>query len=150
MSVVNEPARGSGFYELSEKSKTESNSRNSDHRELVQALTTSLISGVVTVTVNNFPFLKIDGESKTLDVEIKGFEESGVRLNDILQKDSKGNALDSIRKSGNLAGSLNADGWMIRVFDGTDTLFKMGKGVSSITGHVWINPLKLPKLMKLI
>jgi hypothetical protein len=135
---------------MSDKSKTEPSVKTRHQEAMVHTLTASLISGVVTVTVNNFPFLKIDGVSKTLDVEIKGLEESGIKLNDFVQNDSKGTPLDTIKKSGNFAGTLNTDGWTLRVFEGTDSLVKMGKGVSPITGHVWINPLKLNKLLRLI
>jgi len=107
------------------------------------------LSGSLTIAVNNFPLAKIDGEGKTFDIELKGFEESGLRLSDLVGSSKKG-FLDSIRHSGGLAQSLHKDGWNLRVFDGKDAVLSLGRGVSPLTGFVWLNPLKLSKLLRFI
>ena len=127
--------------------KTESNPA----RETVVRALDSILSGTITVSVNNFPFLKIDGETKTLDVEIKGFEQSGLRLSDLVEtKNSKGGFLGVIRNSSDFAQGLNQDGWTVQIFEGRNTLLRIGRGVSPRTGFIWLNPLKLPKLISLI
>jgi hypothetical protein len=114
-------------------------------------LLSSFVSGNLTVSVNNFPFVKIDGETKTLDVEIKGLEQSGLKMGSFIQSGtSKGNFLDTIRQSSGMAHRLHNEGWSIRVFEGESSLLKVGRGVSPMTGFVWVNPLKIPRLMRLI
>ena len=109
------------------------------------------ISGTLTVTVNNFPFLKIDGETKRLDFELKGFRECGLHLGDLLEKaNEKKDLIDAIKKSTAVASRLHENGWRIRIFEGKDSLLAMGNGVSSLTGYVWFNPLKMWKLRDII
>jgi len=107
------------------------------------------LSVSLTITVNNIPLVKINGEAKTLDIEIKGLDAAGVRLSDLFGEHKKG-LIDSLRDSSDLARSLNRDGWTIRVFDAGDRLASLGRGVSPLTGFVWLNPLKLSKLRRLI
>ncbi len=107
------------------------------------------LSGSLTIVVDNFPLVKIDAEKKTFDLELKGFEESGLRLSDLMGSSKKG-FLDSIRQSGGLAHTLDKEGWNLRVFDGNDTVLSLGRGVTSLTGFVWLNPLKLSRLLRFI
>ncbi len=118
---------------------------------LITHVLSEFVSGTLTITVNSFPLAKIDGESKTLDVEVKGFRESGLHLGELLQiGDSKKGFLEKIKQSNSFAQSLHEDGWKVRVFEGDESLLTMGRGVSPLTGFMWLNPLKLPKIMSLI
>jgi hypothetical protein len=112
---------------------------------------TDFLSGSLTVSVNNLPFLKVDGESKTLDLELKGFEESGLRLGDWIEiEEPGGGVFGKMRYSSELAKSLHHDGWRLRIFDRKDPLIAMGRGASHLTGYVWMNPLKIRKILSLI
>jgi len=138
--------------EMSEQSKQESTRKTERPEQAVLLrMLSSVASGSLTINLNNFPFVKIDGKAKTLDVEIKGFEQSGLKIGDIMPSGKgKGSFLDTVKQSTDFARGLHDDGWSIRVFEGEQSLLKMGRGVSSMTGFVWLNPLKIPRLMRLI
>lgn len=125
------------------------NSKEDD--EMLFASLSDFLSGTLTISVNKFPFIKIDGETKTLDVEVKGLKESGLRLDELAPAgDSKKGFFETMRMPGAIAKNLHEQGWKLRVFEGDESLIAMGRGVSSITGFVWLNPLKLSKIRKLI
>lgn len=127
--------------------------RSGNELETLVGMLSDFVSGSLTVSVNNFPFVKIDAETKTLDVEVKGFKESGLRIGNLMQAaggDSKNNIFGTMKKSGSVAHRLHDEGWKVSVFEGKDSLVKIGNGVSSLTGYVWVNPLKLSKLRGLI
>lgn len=126
-------------------------SSKNDHETLFRNLS-DFLSGTLTVSVNKFPFAKIDGEAKTLDLDMKGLENSGLRLDELFQSgDSKKNDfLETLRLSGGIAKNLHEQGWKLRVFEGDESLVALGQGVSSLTGFIWVNPLKLSKIRKLI
>jgi hypothetical protein len=107
--------------------------------------------GSVTITVNNFPFAKIDIASKLLDVELRGILESGLKLGELFDSNALGgNVVDAIKRSGDFAKNLNRNGWSIRVYEGESSILKLGRGLSPLTGYVWLNPLKLSKLLRVI
>jgi hypothetical protein len=105
----------------------------------------NIAAGTLTVSVNNFPFLKIDGETKTLDVEITGLRESGIRAPSI--GESRPGFMDALKASEKIAKSLQENGWRLQVFEGGSSIILMGRGVSSLTRFVWGNPLKLLKIL---
>jgi hypothetical protein len=129
--------------------QAETGNISSSDPEAFASRLSGFLSGSLTIVVNNFPLAKIDGERRTFDIELKGFEESGLRLSDLVGSSKKG-FLDSIKQSGGLAHTLNKDGWNLRVFDGSDPVLFLGRGVTSLTGFVWLNPLKLSKLLRFI
>ncbi len=107
-----------------------------------------ILSGTLTVTINNLPTLKINGELKTVDVELRGLEESDLHLSSIFPETKK-NLYESMKDSTGLAQALYKDGWNLRIFDDGERLLSMGRGITPLTGHVWLNPLKLTKLKSL-
>lgn len=107
-------------------------------------------AGTVTISVNNFPLAKIDGETKTLDVELSGVREAGLKLGDFIESEgADGNPIEAIKRSSKFARNLKDDGWSLRVYEGDSSVLTMGRGVSSLTGFVWLNPLKLGRLLGL-
>ncbi len=118
---------------------------NSDFSSIGESLS-NILSGTLTVNVNNFPFLKIDGETKTLDVEIKGLKASGIQASDLVG-DSRRGLLETLKISQRIAKDLHQKGWRLRVFEGGSSLFSMGRGVSSLTSFVWGDPTKLLKIL---
>jgi hypothetical protein len=119
---------------------------NSDLATLGESLS-NIQSGTLIVSVNNFPFLKIDGESKTLDVEIKGLKECGIQTTNMIGGVTRG-LMEMLSTSQKIAKGLHEKGWKLRVFQGGSSFFSMGRGVSSLTGFVWGDPLKLLKILR--
>lgn len=110
----------------------------------------SLTSGNLTVTVNRLPLLKIDTDSKSLSVEAAGLREGGLKLPERGRSESgsKANLRTVLSGSEKLAHSLSDIGWTLTLYDGKNELLSMGSGVSRLTGHLRINPLKLMKLVR--
>jgi hypothetical protein len=119
--------------------------KNEELSNLTESLA-NILSGTLTVSVNNFPFLKIDAGSKTLDIEIKGFKESGLHSSDFIGGSRPG-MLEILKKSEMIAKGLSEKGWRLRIFDGEISVISMGRGVSSLTGFIWGNPLRLSKIL---
>jgi hypothetical protein len=118
---------------------------SSDITTLSESLS-NFLSGTMTVSVNNFPFLKIDGESRTFDIEIKGLKESGIETSSLLGESRHG-MLETLKRSERIGEGLHEKGWRLRVFEGGRSVLSMGRGAPSLTGFVWGNPLGLLKIL---
>jgi len=129
-------------------------SSNQDPKKELEELSLALIdflSGSLTINVNNFPFLKINCETRSLTIEIKGFKQTGFHLGDLLGKgDNKKGLMETMKESSGMAHRLHDLGWELQLFEGEDSVLAMGRGVSSLTGYVWFNPLKLSKIIEII
>ena len=106
-------------------------------------------SGTFTATVNGLPFLKVDADSRSIDVEIRGVNECGIRLGDIIELEAgqKG-AVGLIKGSEATAKGLSEKGWRLVLYDKSNKILSIGRGVSKLTGHVQVNPLKLRKILE--
>jgi len=103
-------------------------------------------AGRATITVRGRPFLSINSDEKTLEVEADGAREAGLRLSDLVKlQEGPANALEG---SGHLAGALSRLGWKLTLCAGGDRVLTMGSGVSRLTGRINVNPLKLRKLLQ--
>jgi hypothetical protein len=121
-----------------------------DHNVLARLLS-SFESGTITVSVNNFPFMKVDSDSKKVAIEMRGFQESGLHFADLIETvNADKGVIQTIKQATGLAQSLQREGWGVRIFEGKDPLIAIGSGVSPLFGFVWFNPLMLPKISKLI
>ena len=45
-------------------------------------------SGIMTIEVNGFPVLKVDGKERTLDLEAQGLKKCGVKLSKLASHES--------------------------------------------------------------
>jgi len=105
-------------------------------------------SGNVTVTVNNFPLVKADAKSKSLDVEIRGVKELGLNLRTLVKIQGKSQGiLESLKGSESMARELNEKGWKLSIYESGNGLLTMGRGVSPLTGYIRANPLKLWRVL---
>ena len=106
-----------------------------------------LRSGSLTVTVNNYPLLKADAESKSVEIEIKGAKETGLDIQTLMKAGSGGHGiLETLKSSESMAKELHEKGWKLSIYDSGSTLITMGRDVSGLTGYIWANPLKLLKV----
>ena len=106
-------------------------------------------SGILTVGVNGLPFLKVDAESRTVDVEAVGVKESGIRLSRVIELEGgqKG-ARGLLKGSESTAKGLSEKGWTLILYDKGSSILTMGRGVSRLTGYVRVNPMKIRKILE--
>ena len=102
-------------------------------------------SGKATVSVQGRPLLTIDADKKTIDLEADGVREAGLRISDQvkLEEGGRGRLGGAMR----VTGALARLGWKLSLYAEGDRVVSMGSGVSRLTGHISVNPLKLRKLL---
>ena len=121
--------------------------REEDLASLVKLLQ-HVPSGKATVSVGGRPLLSVDADNKTLEVEAGGVADAGVRLSDLVKLQEGGTAM--IQEPIRISGALTRLGWKLNLYAGGDRILSMGSGVSRLTAHVSVNPLKLKKLLKML
>ena len=108
----------------------------------------SFESGVLTIRVNEFPLLKVDADSKSLDVEASGVREAGIKLSEVLQIEGGRGFRGLVRNSESLARGLSEKGWRLTLYDKGSGILEAGRGVSRLTGYVHLNPLRLRRILE--
>jgi hypothetical protein len=125
-----------------------------DKKKQVEPIATLLVdtilpvfsSGKFRVTANGFPALSIDCESRSLELEARGMEESGLKLSQLVGH--RGGVAKLLKDSQVIAKKLAREGWTITFYDRGSKALTVGSKVSRLTGHIRVNPLKLRKLLK--
>jgi hypothetical protein len=126
-------------------SKTKRKSGQITLAELLSIFT----SGSFTVSVNGIPALSVDAESRLLNLEAKGVKKSGLKLLNITKEKGKGVA-GLLKTSESTAKKLSESGWRITVYDGSNVVLTMGRGVSRLSGYIHVNPLKLRTILEIV
>ena len=101
-------------------------------------------AGRATVAVDGCPFLSINSDEKTLEVEANGAKEAGLRLSDLVKLHE--GPVGVLEGSGHVAGALSRLGWKLTLNAEGERVLTMGSGVSKLIGRISVNPLKLRKL----
>ena len=106
-------------------------------------------SGILTIGVNGRPLAKIDAESHEIDLGTSGVKESGIRLSKLMPERK---SLPTILKnSEKMARGLSDRGWKLTLYDDDGgSILSAGRGVSKLTSHMHVNPLKLGKILELL
>jgi hypothetical protein len=106
-------------------------------------------SGILTVQVNGFPLVKVDGDSRSVDLETQGIKEFGLKLSELIKLEGGEKGIGGIiSTSQSTAKRLSEGGWSLALYDKGSRIFKMGRGVSRLTGHIQVNLLKLRKILE--
>jgi hypothetical protein len=103
-----------------------------------------LSSGGITVTVAGHPLLSVDSSERAVDLDIHGAKEAGLRLSDLVGLAEPGAGV--LRGSESVASRLSQLGWRLTIYDRGDKVASLGSGVSRLTGHISVNPLRLKGL----
>lgn len=103
-------------------------------------------AGRVTISVDGHPFISINSDKKTLEVEAYGAKRAGVRLLDLLKVNE--GPVSLLEGSERAVGLLSRLGWKMTLLAEGEKILAMGSGVSRLTGQISVNPLKLRKLLK--
>jgi hypothetical protein len=103
-------------------------------------------AGKATVTIGGRPFLSINSDEKTLEVEVDGAREAGLRLSDLVQLQEGSTGV--LKGSRRTTEALSQLGWKLTLCSEGDRILTMGSGVSRLTGRIRVDPLKLKKLLE--
>ena len=102
--------------------------------------------GKATITVKGRPFVKVDADTKILEVDADGIRAAGLRLQDIGR--TKGRPLLALLSQARVANLLSERGWRVNLYAEGEKVLTLGSGVSRLTGRIGLNPLKTRKLLK--
>ena len=103
-------------------------------------------AGRATVAIGGLQFIEVNGDEKTLDVEVAVAKRAGMKPLNLAKTNvgPLGTLLGPIR----VAGVLSQAGWKLNLRAGGEVVLTMGKGSSRLTGRITVNPLKTRKLLK--
>jgi hypothetical protein len=122
-----------------------------DRGESVSSLSDILAlvsAGRATVAMGGLPFIKVNGDEKTLEVEADVAKQAGISLPNLVKK--SGGPLATLTGPISVAGVLSQIGWKLTLRTGGEAVLHMGKGSSRLTGRITVNPLKTRKLLKVL
>lgn len=106
-------------------------------------------SGILTITVDGLPLVKISADSKSVDLEGKNVKECGVPLSRIIDLETnKKGLMGLLIGSRTAAKRLTEKGWRMTLFDKGSKLVTLGKGASGLTGHINLDPTKARKILR--
>lgn len=115
-----------------------------DEPERLVRLLALVPAGRATVTIGGRPLLSVDSDEKTLEVDADGAREVGLSLSHLMRLEGP---LGALGESGRVSGALSRAGWKLTLYADGSRVLSMGSGVSRLTGHVSVNPLRLKKLL---
>ena len=118
--------------------------REEDLKSLVELLGL-FPAGKATVSLQGRPVVTIDADQKTIDLEAQGVRDAGLRISDLVKLEEGGGGM--LGGPMRVTGALARLGWKLSLYAEGDRVVTMGSGVSRLTGHVSVNPLKLRKLL---
>ncbi len=105
-------------------------------------------AGRATITVGGRPFISINSDKKTLEVEADGVKEAGLRLSDFVKL--QGDSMSLLEGSGHVIGELSSLGWKLTLYAEGNRILAVGSGVSRLTGRISVNPLRLKRLLEVL
>ena len=105
-------------------------------------------AGRATVNIGGLQFIKVNGDEKTLDVEMDVAKRAGIRPSNLAKVN--GGRLSVLTGPIGIAGVLSQAGWKLNLRAGGEVVLSMGKGSSWLTGRITLNPLKARKLLKVL
>ncbi|MDG6924367.1 MAG: hypothetical protein JRN67_13880 [Nitrososphaerota archaeon] len=123
-------------------------------KQKVGSMTTLLIdtilplfrSGSLSVAANGLPVLSLDCSSRSLDVETRGVEQTGLKISQLVG--NRGGVAGLLKDSESIAKKVASEGWTLTLYDKGSRALTMGSRVSRLTGHIRVNPLKLRRLLR--
>ena len=104
-----------------------------------------LTSGELVIRVSESPLLSVRSDERTLDIDVTGAKRAGLRLSRIIE--AEGARMGVVREAAALGRRLSDVGWTLTLRDGEERLVSLGRGASSLTGHVRLNPARLGRLL---
>lgn len=103
-------------------------------------------AGSATITVAGRPFLRLDSEGKSVELEADGAREAGLRLSAVVRLQGNETSARTLQGSAHIADALARQGWRMILYVEGHKVLTMGAGVSRVTGRISVSPLSLKKL----
>ena len=109
-------------------------------------LLATVSKGKMTITLEGRPFVRLDADERSLDVDADGLRAAGLHILD-LAGDKEG-MIAALTGSIHIANEMSDRGWMLTLHQRGEKMLTMGRGVSRLTGRIGLNPLKTRRLLK--
>lgn len=119
-------------------------SRRSAARDFVDLLG-RVSGGSLEVEVDGRPLAKIDGEGRTLTVQVAPLLAQGIHVRPILREGHV-----RLWQAHGIPSALARAGWQVSLQDGSRELVGLGRAASRLTGHIHMSPTALGKLRRLL
>jgi hypothetical protein len=109
------------------------------------------VGGSLSVEIDGKPLFKLDAEKRSVDLEVQGVVETGLKLSKLkTSQDKRLGLLGLLKTSRETAKDLSDVGWKMSLSDKDSTVLTMGSGVSRLSGRIRANPLKLRRVAKIL
>ncbi len=115
---------------------------------MISEMMLSMISdGRVTISIDGNPVMSLDRNSKSLEIELSGFEKTNLKLSNLFEaKIIKGKRF---LLASHLVRKFTKNGWMFSLYDKGERL--LTTSVPSKVGlHLLFNPLKLRRILRVL
>ncbi|MGI0102047.1 MAG: hypothetical protein ACREA7_05560 [Nitrosotalea sp.] len=102
--------------------------------------------GKVTISIDGMPVMSLDRNSKSLELEIAGFEKTNLKLSNLFEaKTIKGRMF---LESSQLVKKFTKDGWVFSLYDRGERLLTSSHSRLGLRLH--FNPLKLKRILRVL
>jgi len=113
-------------------------------KDMVRLLT-QMAGGKLEARLDGVPVATIDAEARNVTVDIGGLEKEDLKARTHLRE-----GVVNLWQARGVGGDLARAGWHVSVTSDEKELVRAGRDVSVLTGHVYVNPLALRKIRKLL
>ena len=100
--------------------------------------------GKVTISVDGSPVLSLDGDTKSLDLEISGLKKTNIRISNILETKSGGGRI--LLRSTEAARRIVKNGWRFSLYDRGERLLTTSN-IPRLGPYLRFNPLRLKRIL---
>ena len=112
-----------------------------------QKVLDAISQGKVTVSIDGKPAISLDGNAKSLGLDMAGLEEADLRISSLFEaKTSKGKIF---LRSSSVMRKIARNGWKFSLYDRGEQILTTS-GPSRLGPRLCFNPLKLRRMLRVI
>jgi len=115
-----------------------------DDWEQIPVLLGMLASGSISIKIDGDPLVSVNADRKDIDVQVAPLRDHAGDLGSV----ASGGGMDLLRSAG-VPFALARDEWRVSIRDGDRPLIDIGRGTSSLTGHVRVHLAAVDELRRL-
>lgn len=105
----------------------------------------SVAGGSVEALIDGEPLARLDGNQRTVTVQIRSIPRKGDRSTSLLHE-----SRIHFWEIRGIPSALARSGWQVSFRDGPQELLRLGRTASALTGHIHVNPAALWKLRRVL